>query len=73
MKVNRKIAVFSAAVMSMAFLAGCGNGEVKEGAKETQGEGQKVSQTETSDAVTIKFVHKFPEEKRMQYFNEIIA
>ena len=47
------------AVMCAAALAGCGN---------SGGGGSSSDGT-----VTIKFVHKFPEEQRMAYFEEIIA
>lgn len=82
MKAKRRIAAtFMAAI---ALLAGCG-GNAGEGAKENPASGQASGQTggqtggqasgqaEAGGQVTLKFVHKFPEEKRMQYFNEVIA
>lgn len=81
MKVKRTIKVVTALALSMAVLAGCGGGggQSAGGGQNAGGEATKSadsgnsSQEASSGDVVIKFVHKFPEEKRMQYFNEVVA
>ena len=66
---KKAIAVMSVAAFGLSALAGCGGQSASNGSS-----GTSEAASGTSDGqVTIKFVHKFPEEKRMQYFKEVVA
>jgi len=56
-------------------LAGCGGGGQNGGADAPAagGAGTQAAGGSQGEQVTIKFIHKLPEESRMQYFNEVIA
>lgn len=65
-KWKKAVAALTVAALGMTTFAGCGGS--------TASDGSQAADTSAADGqVTIKFVHKFPEDKRMQYFNDIIA
>lgn len=65
-KWKKAVAALTVAALGMTTFAGCGGS--------TASDGSQAADTSAADGqVTIKFVHKFPEDKRMQYFNDIVA
>ena len=69
MKKSKVMALSLAAAMCVGLLAGCGGGSGSSGGSASGG-----GAAPTDDGqVTIKFVHKFPEENRMKFFEEIVA
>jgi len=65
---KRLIALGLEAAMGVATLAGCG-GKSDGGSTADGGS----SSGDSGEQVTIKFVHKYPEEKRLKYFEEVVA
>lgn len=59
---KKMFAVLSVMAISTGMLAGCG-----------QSAGGTDSEASSGEDVTIKFVHKFPEEQRMAFFKEIVS
>ncbi|MFQ7766416.1 MAG: ABC transporter substrate-binding protein [Blautia sp.] len=65
-KWKKAVAALTVAALGMTTFAGCDGS--------TASDGSQAADTSAADGqVTIKFVHKFPEDKRMQYFNDIVA
>lgn len=73
---NKKMKKFAALGLSVAMcaglLAGCGNGGSGNGGGNAGGD-TTGGGSPSGEQVTLKFVHKFPEEGRMNYFKEVIA
>ena len=59
---KKMMAVLSVMAISTGMLAGCG-----------QSAGETKSEASNGGDVTIKFVHKFPEEQRMTFFKDIVS
>lgn len=59
---KKMMAVLSVMAISTGMLAGCG-----------QSDGETKSEASNGGDVTIKFVHKFPEEQRMTFFKEVVS
>ena len=74
-KLSKKLVALGLAVaMGVATLAGCGGGGSSSGGASSGDAGSADAGSASSgEKVTIKFVHKFPEERRMKYFEEIVA
>ena len=74
-KLSKKLVALGLAVaMGVATLAGCGGGGSSSGGASSGDAGSSDAGSASSgEKVTIKFVHKFPEERRMKYFEEIVA
>lgn len=72
---KKMLGIGLAAAMWAAALAGCGGGGQNGGADAPAagGAGTQAAGGSQGEQVTIKFIHKLPEESRMQYFNEVIA
>ena len=69
-KISKAAAVGLSVIMSAGLLAGCGSSASSANSSSvTSASGTAAS----GDQVTIKFIHKFPEDARMQYFNEVVA
>ena len=65
-KISKAAAVGLSVIMSAGLLAGCGSSASSANSSSvTSASGTAAS----GDQVTIKFIHKFPEDARMQYFN----
>ena len=60
------------AAMCVSAITGCGQSS-QNGGTDTQTAGGQREEEDSGQPVTIKFIHKLPEESRMQYFNEVIA
>ena len=80
MKKYRWLALCLAVVMCFGMLAGCGGSGDAPAETEAAGEteaaaegGDEAAAPASGDQVTIKFVHKFPEENRMKFFEEVVA
>ena len=66
MKKSKMAVLTLTAAMCIGLLAGCG------GSGSSGGSGGAAAPADDGQ-VTIKFVHKFPEENRMKFFEEIVA
>ncbi len=67
MKKSKVMALTLVSAMCVGLLAGCGGGSSNSGGSASGGEPAADGQ------VTIKFVHKFPEENRMKFFEQVVA
>ena len=67
-KLSKKLVALGLAVaMGVATLAGCG-GSSSGTASSGDAGASDAGSSSSGEKVTIKFVHKFPEERRMKYF-----
>lgn len=75
-KVRKIAALALTVVLCGSIFAGCGNsgsGGSGDAGGETGGnDSSSSSDSGSGDQVTVKFVHKFPEEARMAFFEEVI-
>ena len=65
-KFKKLMALGLAVAMGVATLAGCGGSS-------TGGDASSDNSGSSDGQVTIKFVHKFPEAARMEFFEKVVA
>lgn len=80
MRKHKKTAIGLVLLLCASMLAACGSsgGSAPETTAAAEGGETAAAEAEapaeaSGDQVTIKFVHKFPEEKRMVFWNEVVA
>ena len=79
MRKHRKTAIGLVLLLCASMLAACGSSggsapETTAAAEGGETAAEAAAPAEASgDQVTIKFVHKFPEEKRMVFWNDVVA